>query len=91
MFLSLVLSPDGGIPHSVQRCPEYDCWIDMYGGDDFEKEVKDCITMVDRACLTASVEELEAMKNHFFMSCKLEHMFWDQALTVMKWPIIGGL
>lgn len=77
--------------HSVQRPPAYDAWIDMYSGDDFEKSVMDYIAMVDRACETASVEEFEAMKKNFFMSCKMEHMFWDQASTILKWPVIGGL
>lgn len=63
----------------------------MYGGEDFEKEVKDYIAMVDIACKSATVEELEEMKRHFVMSCKLEHMFWDQAFHMMKWPEIGGL
>jgi thiaminase/transcriptional activator TenA len=79
------------VQNSVQRPPEYDAWIDMYGGDDFEKTVNDYIAMVDRACETAPVEEFEAMKKHFLMSSRLEHMFWDQALTVMKWPVLGGL
>jgi thiaminase/transcriptional activator TenA len=76
---------------SVKRPPAFDAWIDMYGGDDFEKEVKDYIAMVDAACKTASDSELLAMKKHFLMSCKLEHMFWDQATNMMKWPEIGGM
>lgn len=76
---------------SVKRAPQFDAWIDMYGGEEFEKEVKDYIAMVDAACESASPEELEAMKRHFFMSCKLEHMFWDSATNMMEWPSIGGL
>lgn len=63
----------------------------MYGGEDFEREVKAYISMVDVACESATTEEFDAMKKHFFMSCKLEHMFWDQASNMMKWPEIGGL
>ena len=81
------------------RPEQYDAWIDMYGGDDFEREVKEYIEMVDRAChrlqqddanttmVTNRDEELRMMKQHFIMSCKLEHMFWDQASTMMEWPI----
>ena len=76
---------------SVKRPPQFDAWIDMYGGEEFEKEVKDYIAMVDNACKGASEAELEEMKKHFLMSCKLEHMFWDQATTTMKWPEIGGM
>jgi len=60
----------------------------MYGGEDFEKEVKDYIVMVDIACKTANAETLQKMEYHFIMSCKLEHMFWDQADTLMEWPDI---
>jgi len=85
-------------PSKKTRPEQYDAWIDMYGGDDFEREVKEYIEMVDRAChrlqqgeatTTAenSDEELRMMKHHFIMSCKLEHMFWDQASTMMEWPI----
>lgn len=63
----------------------------MYGGEDFEKEVKDYIAMVDRACETANEDELKQMQKHFNMCCKLEHMFWDQAYNIMVWPNIGGL
>lgn len=76
---------------SVKRPPEFDAWINMYGGEDFEREVKAFIAMVDAACESATAEEFNEMKTHFFMSCKLEHMFWDQASNMMKWPTIGGI
>ena len=61
----------------------------MYGGDEFERVVNDFITMVDAACKNAPDQEtLDEMKQHFLMSCKLEHMFWDQAQTMMQWPNI---
>ena len=44
---------------SVKRPPPFDAWIDMYGGEDFEKEVKDYIAMVDAACKTADKATLE--------------------------------
>jgi len=76
-------------PYSVQRPACYDAWIDMYAGEDFEKEVKDYIAMVDAACKTADESTLKEMEKHFIMSCKLEHMFWDQAQTKMEWPKIA--
>lgn len=74
---------------SVQRCPQFDAWIDMYGGEDFEKEVTDYIGMVDAAAKDADSKTIERMEEHFIMSCKLEHMFWDQALNLMGWPDIA--
>jgi thiaminase/transcriptional activator TenA len=94
---------------TVTRPAPYDAWIDMYAGDDFEREVEDYIAMVDSSCerirssqldgeaaenddATASATaELEEMERHFLMSCRLEHMFWDQASTCMKWQEIGGM
>ena len=74
---------------SVKRPASYDAWIDMYSGEDFEKEVKDYIAMVDVACKAADADTLKEMEKHFIMSCKLEHMFWDQAETKMEWPKIA--
>jgi len=71
---------------SVKRIPQYDAWIDMYGGDEFEKEVKDYIAMVDIAAKSADEKTITNMKGHFIMCCKLEYMFWDQAQDLMKWP-----
>jgi len=73
---------------SVKRPPQFDAWIDMYGGDEFEKEVKDYIAMVDAAVKDADDETVEKMKEHFLMSCRLEHMFWDQAENLMEWTSV---
>lgn len=88
-----------------QRKPQYDAWIDMYAGDEFENEVRDFIAMVNAECerlqspkddggdnnSDATERTLARMQQHFIMACKLEHMFWDQASTKMQWPDIGGL
>jgi len=75
---------------TVTRSPQFDAWIDMYASDEFEKEVKDYIDMVDAALKDADDETCQKMKEHFMMSCKLEHMFWDQAENLMEWPDIIG-
>ena len=36
-------------------------------------------------------EEIQKMEDHFLMNCKLEHMFWDQAVDLLEWPTIGGM
>jgi thiaminase/transcriptional activator TenA len=89
---------------TVSRPPPFDEWIDMYGGEEFEEKVKEYIDMVNAACQALRSEatngliaeedanqELNEMLKHFIMSCKLEHMFWDQATTMLKWPEIGGM
>ena len=39
----------------------------------------------------AHEEEIQKMEDHFLMNCKLEHMFWDQAVALLEWPKIGGM
>lgn len=73
---------------TVTRPTQFDAWIDMYSGDEFEKEVKDYIDLVEDVCKEADEATLQAMEKHFIMSCKLEHMFWDQAQDRMEWPDI---
>jgi thiaminase (transcriptional activator TenA) len=76
---------------SVTRPPQFDAWIDMYGGDDFAREVREYRDLVDAALKTADETTLKRMEEHFIMCCKLEHMFWDQATTCLQWPdIVGG-
>ena len=75
---------------SVARPTQFDAWIDMYSGDEFEKEVMDYIDMVDDSCKGVGESTLKEMEKHFIMSCKLEHMFWDQAQYKMEWPVIVG-
>jgi len=74
---------------SVERPPAYDAWIDMYASPAFEKEVKDYIEIVDTVAKNASDKVRAKMQEHFIMCCKLEHMFWDQADSLMKWPELG--
>ena len=73
----------------TQRLAQFDAWIDMYAGEEFANEVHDFIRMTDVAAQGATEEVRACMKDHFLMSVKLEHMFWDQAVDLMKWPAIG--
>lgn len=70
----------------VGRPAQFDAWIDMYSGEEFETEVKDYIAIVDKAAAVANDETMKKMKEHFTMCCKLEYMFWTQAQTLMTWP-----
>lgn len=72
---------------AVTRPSVYDDWIDMYAeGGEFEGKVRDYKAMVDAVCRSANTTEFEEMKRHFLVACKLEYMFWDQAMTMMQWP-----
>lgn len=72
---------------SVHRPPQYDAWIDMYGGEEFETEVNEFIALVDGVVESADIETKQRMKEHFMMSCKLEYLFWDQAQYLVQWSI----
>lgn len=82
-----MLSLRNKLGDSVQRPPQFDAWIDMYGGDEFEKDVTDYIAIIDDAVKVAGCENLKKMEEHFMMSCKLEYLFWDQAQHLMQWSI----
>ena len=41
---------------------------------------------VDQAIADADEETIAKMQEHFNMTCRLEHMFWDQANSLMDWP-----
>merc|ERR1712151_828133 len=71
---------------SVQRCEQYNEWIDMYASDQFESDVNDYINMVNEAAKNVSKNTILKMEEHFIMSCQLEYMFWDQGLQLMEWP-----
>ena len=71
---------------SVERPPEFDAWIDMYSGEGFEKVVNDYKAIVDDMSKGVDSETLKRMEEHFIMSCKLEHLFWDQANDLARWP-----
>ena len=58
----------------------------MYAGKEFEASVTKYVALVEVACQTANEHTFEEMKRHFQISCKLEYMFWDQALHQMQWP-----
>jgi len=112
VMLKLRKDLDNGEKNAIvnrKRKPQYDAWINMYAGDEFEKEVTDFIAMVNNECNRLSTTEnaiadadadnnnnhnkatFSRMQHHFIIGCKLEHMFWNQASTMMKWPEIGGL
>mmetsp|Transcript_47791 Transcript_47791/g.72252 ORF Transcript_47791/g.72252 Transcript_47791/m.72252 type:complete len:108 (-) Transcript_47791:2-325(-) len=55
---------------SVKRPPAYDAWIDMYAGDEFERDVKDYIDMCDNAAKNADESTLKSMREHFMMSLR---------------------
>lgn len=73
---------------SVVRSPQFDAWIDMYASDEFEKDVEDYKAIVDDVISSSDCDEktIAKMQEHFIKCCELEHMFWDQAESLLQWP-----
>ncbi|OEU06865.1 heme oxygenase-like protein [Fragilariopsis cylindrus CCMP1102] len=67
--------------NQLLRPKHYNDWIDTYAGDEFENDVNNYIQLVND-----ELQQLKQIEDHFMMACKLEHMFWDQAITMMEWP-----
>lgn len=72
-----------------KRPTEYDQWLDMYGGDEFEKHVMYYINMVESAASKTDEEGRKMMQKHFKKGCELEWMFWYAALEKQAWPSIN--
>ena len=68
------------------RPEEYDRWIDMYAGEEFETAVKDYRALVEDAARSADETTLRAMSKHFTKACELEWMFWTAAEEGIDWP-----
>ncbi|GMH48934.1 hypothetical protein TrRE_jg2577 [Triparma retinervis] len=62
----------------------YDKWIDMYGGDEFEKEVREYKQILEDASVGVDDEGMERMKMHMKRGCVFEYMFWEQSLKDEK-------
>ena len=57
--------------------------------DEIKEDASSCVdtTTYDYAKEYESEDDMvNRMQEHFIMCCKLEHMFWDQAYSLMKWP-----
>ncbi|RCW62749.1 thiaminase II [Saliterribacillus persicus] len=65
--------------------PFYD-WISFYGAQE-EPRMNVYLDRLDELAENASASEKEKMREHFFLSCQLEYMFFDMAYKVQEWPV----
>ncbi|WP_080238724.1 thiaminase II [Spirosoma rigui] len=65
----------------------YRSWIDTYAGEAFDQSVSQMLTLTNRFAEQASVSELEAMRDAFRMSSRLEWYFWQDAYTRHRWQV----
>ena len=64
----------------------YSKWIDMYGGEEFEAEVKEYLGIAEECAVRVDDKGRERMKEIFHRGCVLEYMFWDSSLNLSSFP-----
>ena len=69
----------GGLPKSA---PLYAQWIEMYSSSEFAVLAHHIRDMTDRIGAEAGPTELAAMDQAYTNSVRLEHSFWDMALSL---------
>jgi thiaminase/transcriptional activator TenA len=65
----------------------YQKWIDTYGGDEFEAEVRDVIGVADALGPALSAAERERVRGHFVATSRYEWMFWEMGYRQEAWPV----
>jgi thiaminase (transcriptional activator TenA) len=67
--------------------PEYQRWIDTYGGEEFAGVVRQILALTDRIEAGLSDTERERMAAHFVLTSRYEWMFWDMGWRRETWPV----
>ena len=66
--------------------PDYQRWIDMYGGVDFEATVSKARVLMDQTAEALTAAQRAACVQHFCMCTRLEYMFFDAPYKGETWP-----
>ncbi len=67
--------------------PRYQRWIDTYGGEEFDAEVRDVIAVTDALGPGLSPDERTAVHRHFRATSRYEWLFWDMGYRRETWPV----
>ena len=67
--------------------PRYQRWIDTYGGEEFDTEVREVIAVIDKLGPEQSPAEQQRVRRQFRTTSRYEWMFWDMAYRMEAWPI----
>lgn len=67
--------------------PRYQRWIDTYGGEEFDAEVRDVIAVTDKLGPGLATAERERVRRHFRVTSRYEWMFWDMGYRKQSWPV----
>ena len=67
--------------------PQYQRWIDTYGGDEFQEIVRAVLDEADAVGETLSVADRAAAATRFATTSRYEWMFWEMGLRREVWPV----
>ena len=67
--------------------PRYQRWIDTYGGDEFDAEVREVLAVTDQLGPDLGPAERARAHRHFRATSRYEWMFWDMAYRLETWPL----
>ena len=67
--------------------PRYQKWIDTYGGEEFDAEVRGVIAVADNIGPGLTAAERERVHRNFRATSRYEWMFWDMAYRKETWPV----
>jgi thiaminase/transcriptional activator TenA len=67
--------------------PQYQRWIDTYGGDEYAAIVRAVLDLADQILPGLPAAERERVRSHFVTASRYEWMFWDMGLRREAWPV----
>ena len=68
--------------------PMYQRWIDNYGSDSYEAEVRSILDMMDEVAEGEGSSSRKTMTEHFTTTSRYEWMFWDMGYRQEAWPVV---
>ena len=66
--------------------PRYARWIDTYGGEEFDTEVREVLAVTDQLGPGLGLAERARAHQHFRATSRYEWMFWDMGFHQESWP-----
>jgi thiaminase/transcriptional activator TenA len=67
--------------------PQYQRWIDSYGGEEFGVLVEAVLDLTDEVCEGLNPAQKAHATEAFVDTSRHEWMFWDTAWRLERWPV----
>lgn len=67
--------------------PRFQKWIDTYGGEEYDAEVREVIAVTDELGPGLSDAERDRVRGHFRATSRYEWMFWEMGYRREAWPV----